>query len=92
MGYSTGRFDGNALVVETGHFTAATLEPRYGVMHTENLRLSERLEVEAATGELVITWVIDDPEYFKEPFTQSERFVRTQRADEPYDCKPGYRQ
>src|SRR5690606_20499506 len=32
MGYSTGRFDGDALVVTTGHFVAATLEPRFGVL------------------------------------------------------------
>src|SRR5687768_11681343 len=34
LGYSTGRFDGAALVIETTNFVAATLEPRYGVMHS----------------------------------------------------------
>jgi hypothetical protein len=92
MGYSTGQFEGKALIVETGHFTAATLEPRYGVLHTQDLKLSERLEVNTATGELEITWVIDDPEYFIEPVTQKEIFVRSQRDPEPYDCEPGYRQ
>jgi hypothetical protein len=92
MGYSTGHFEGKALVVATGHFTAGTLEPRYGVLHTENLKLSERLEVDAATGELEITWVIDDPEYFIEPVTQTELFVRSSRDDATYDCEPGYRQ
>jgi hypothetical protein len=91
MGYSTGRFEGAALIVATGHFIAATLEPRYGVMHTQDLRLTERLEVNAA-GELEITWVIDDPEYFKEPLTQTELFVRSPWDPEPYNCKPGYQQ
>jgi hypothetical protein len=92
MGYSTGRFEGAALLVSTGHFTAGALEPRYGVMHTAELKLSERLEVNAATGELEITWVIDDPRYYKEPYTQTEYFVRSQRDAEPYNCKPGYQQ
>ena len=92
MGYSTGRFEGAALVVSTDHFITAPLEPRYGVMHTADLELTERLEVNSATGELEITWTIDDPEYFIEPFTQKELFVRTQRELQPYDCKPGYQQ
>jgi hypothetical protein len=92
MGHSTGRFEGEALVVSTDHFSAAMLEPRRGVMHTQDLELTETLEVNEDTGELEITWVIDDPAYFKEPLLQTEYFVRTQRASEPYDCKPGYQQ
>jgi hypothetical protein len=92
MGYSTGRFDGDALVVETTNFVAATLEPRYGVMHSAELKLTERLEVNDETHELEITWTIDDPKVFKEPHTQKEIYVRTERGREPYDCKPGYQQ
>jgi hypothetical protein len=92
MGYSTGRFDGDALLIETTNFVAATLEPRYGVMHSADLKLTERIEVNEATHELEITWTIDDPVVFKEPHTQKEIFVRTERWREPYDCKPGYQQ
>lgn len=92
MGYATGHFEGDALVIETSHFSAATLEPRRAVLHTEDLRLSERLEVNADTGELEITWTIDDPDYFTEPLTQTEFFVRSTRDDTPYDCTPGYQQ
>jgi hypothetical protein len=92
MGYSTGRFDGGALVVETTNFVAATLEPRYGVMHSEKLKLTERLEVNPQTHELEITWTIDDPIVFKALHTQKETFVRTERWHEPYNCKPGYQQ
>lgn len=91
MGYSTGRFDGNALIVTTTRFAAGTLEPRRGVMHTEDLTLTERLEVNAG-GELEITWTIDDPAYFTAPLTQKEIFVRSGRDDERYDCRPGYQQ
>jgi hypothetical protein len=92
LGYSTGRFDGDALVVSTTSFLAGVLEPRRGVVHTADLLLTERLEVDAATHELTITWTIDDPEIFKAPHTQKEAFVRTERWHEPYDCKPGYQQ
>jgi hypothetical protein len=92
MGYSTGHFDGKALVVKTDHFVAATLEPRFGVLHTQNLKLGERLAVDSASGDLEITWTIDDPEYFKPGVAQTERFVRSPRAPDPYNCKPGYQQ
>jgi hypothetical protein len=92
MGYSTGRFDGEALVIETTNFTAGVLEPRRAVVHTADLKLTERLEVNPTTHELEITWTIDDPVIFKEPHTQKEVFVRTERWHEPYDCKPGYQQ
>ena len=92
MGYTTGHFEGKALVASTNRFVAATLEPRApGVMHTENLKLRERLEVNAETGDLEITWIIDDPAYFKAPVTQKELYVRSPWYPEPYDCKPGYR-
>jgi hypothetical protein len=92
MGYSTGRFDGGALVIETASFEAGALEPRRAVMHTADLRLTERIEVNPQTHELEITWTIDDPVVFKEPHTQKEVFVRTERWREPYNCKPGYQQ
>jgi hypothetical protein len=92
MGYSVGRFEGETLVVTTTNFVAATLEPRYGVLHTQDLELTEKLAVDAASGDLVITWTIDDPAYFKEPVTQVERFVRSPRDPVPYACKPGYQQ
>ena len=92
MGYAVGRFDGNVLTITTTHFTAATLEPRRAVLHTEDLVLTERLEVNADTGELEISWTIDDPAYFTEPLTQTEYYVRTTRDDTPYDCIPGDQQ
>ena len=92
MGYSTGHFDGAALVIETTNFKAGALEPRYGVMHSESLKLTERVEVNPATHELEISWTIDDPLIFKQRFTQKEAYVRTERWHERYNCKPGYQQ
>jgi hypothetical protein len=92
LGYSTGRFDGNALIIETSNFVAATLEPRERVMHSADLELTERLEVNPQTHDLEITWTIDDPVVFKEPYTQTELYVRSDRWTAPYNCKPGYQQ
>jgi hypothetical protein len=61
-------------------------------MHTADLALTERLAIDPGTRELTIGWTIVDPVIFKEPHSQQEAFVRTERWNERYDCKPGYRQ
>jgi Family of unknown function (DUF6152) len=91
MGYSTGHFEGDTLVVTTDHFVAGTIEPRFGIMHTENLKLIERLEVNAE-GELEITFTIDDPAFFEEPYSLKDLFVRSRWDPEAFNCKPGYQQ
>jgi len=92
MGFPAGRFEGKALVIESTHFSAGALEPRRAVLHTADMKLTERLQVDGATGELEITWTIDDPAYFIGPLTQTESYVRSSREAEPFDCRPGYQQ
>lgn len=91
MGYATGRFEGNALVIDTDHFVAGAIEPRRAIPHTENLKLTERLEVNAE-GELEITMTVDDPAFFAQPFSIKELFVRSPWDPVPYACEPGYKQ
>ena len=42
MGYSVGHWDGDTLVVESNGFNDKTWVSRYGVSHTESLRVTER--------------------------------------------------
>ena len=42
MGYSVGRWEGDTLVVDSNGFNDKTWASRYGVTHTEGLRLTER--------------------------------------------------
>ena len=91
MGYSTGRFDGDALIVSTDHFVAGAIEPRRAIPHTDGLKLTERLEVNA-DGELEITMTIDDLAFFEQPYTIKELFVRSPWDPVPYNCEPGYKQ
>jgi hypothetical protein len=91
MGYSTGRFEADALIITTDHLTAGAIEPRRAIPHTQDLKLTERLDVNAA-GELEITFTIDDPEFFEQPFAFTVPFVRSRWDPEPFNCKPGYQQ
>ena len=68
MGYSVGRWDGDALVVDTIGFKDRTWLDFAGTPHTEQLRITERIR-RTTFGHLEIVQTIDDPAVFKEPLT-----------------------
>ena len=67
MGYSIGRWDGDALVVEsTGYNERTWLENGYP--HSENLRITERFRRDAF-GHLAIEASWSDPKVYEKPWT-----------------------
>jgi hypothetical protein len=87
MGYSTGKWDGDTLVVETSGFTTTTALA--GTRHTDQLRVTERL---TRTAEDTITYeaTVIDPETWTAPWKVSVPLT-TQRGYEvyPYECHEG---
>ena len=73
LGHSTGRWDGNALVVETTGFNDVTWLDRLGRPHSGALRLTERIErVDSDTLEYRIT--VNDPIAYAQPWTGTLTF------------------
>jgi hypothetical protein len=68
LGYSTGRWVGDELVVETTGFTDQTWLDFTGHPHTESLHLTERFR-RVDAGHLEIETTVDDPETYSRPFT-----------------------
>ena len=68
MGYSTGEWDGNELVVETVGMIEDSWLDGLGHPHTEAMKLTERFRRTDA-GHLEIETTIDDPETFSKPVT-----------------------
>ena len=68
MGYSTGRWEGDELVVETVGVTDQSWLDGMGHPHTDRMRVTERFRRRAA-GHLEIQTVIDDPGAYTQPFT-----------------------
>jgi len=68
MGYSTGRWDEDELVVESTGFSEESWLDGLGHPHTESLHLTERFR-RLDAGHLVIETTIDDSETYAEPFT-----------------------
>jgi len=87
MGYSTGKWDGDVLVIETSGFTNKTALA--GTRHTEKLRVVERL---TRTADDTITYesTVIDPDTWTAPWKVSVPLT-TQPGYEvyPYDCHEG---
>lgn len=67
-GYSTGRWDGDTLVVETAGFNDRTWLDRSGHPHSDGMRLTERFRRRDA-GHLEVDVTITDPKAYRTPIT-----------------------
>jgi hypothetical protein len=77
-GFSTGRWDGNTLVVTTTHVKESYLR-RNNVMFTDKARITEYITRHGDI--LTVVGVIDDPVYLEEPYIFSVNYalnIRTQ--------------
>jgi len=70
-GFSTGRWDGDRLVIETSHLKAGFLR-RNGIAHSDRARMTEYLL--RHDDWLTLVTGVDDPIYLDEPFVRSTDF------------------
>jgi hypothetical protein len=66
-GYSVGRWDGDTLVVESNGYNDKTWTSRYGVSHTEQLRVTERYR-RTDFGHLQVEVTYTDPKAYVKPW------------------------
>jgi hypothetical protein len=67
-GYSTGRWEGDALVVESSGFKDQSWIDEWGTPASDRLRLTERVR-RPTYGRLEIQITVDDPKTFTNPFS-----------------------
>ena len=76
LGYSVGRFEDGVLVVETTHFAPGVLrqyveesgQPTRGLLHSDALRVVERISFDPETQTLNVLIVRTDPRFFTRDF------------------------
>lgn len=89
MGFSTGRWDGNELVVETSHIMAGTITNN-GLDHGDDVRMVERYKL-TGDGKLAATQWFSDKSVIE---TDGARYISwTKRPGQyvfPYDCDPSF--
>lgn len=92
MGHSTGRWEGEALVVDTVGIDERSWLDTAGHEHSDKLRLTERFH---KTGENAIQWTVtfDDPVFFTRPWSITRTLTRAKPADRilPYTCNENNR-
>lgn len=89
-GYSVGRWDGDALVVETTNFLPGVLNADSRILHGSQLRITERFELDPATHKLLRRFEAVDPEYFEDAWRGADEVSPAEVAWSEYRCKdPG---
>ena len=66
-GYSVGRWEGDTLVVDSNGFNDKTWTSRYGVSHTDALRMTERYR-RIDVGHLQVEVTVTDPSAYVKPW------------------------
>jgi hypothetical protein len=86
QGFSTGRWEGNSLVVETTHLKAGWMR-RNGLALSDRAHMTERF---IRHGDLLThVYMIEDPVYLTEPLIKTNGFRLTTTVDiQPYPCQP----
>jgi len=86
FGFSRGRWDGTALVVETTQIAAGYFDHE-GTPQSDRIRVTERFTPNADYTRLDYRLTVDDPEYFTEPFELTRYFVwKPENSVHPYEC------
>ena len=75
MGFSTGKYDGDTLVVETVGLNDLTWLDRSGIPHSDALRVTERIR-RPAQDTLEIAFLFDDPKAFTKPWEGKKTYQR----------------
>ena len=76
MGFSTGRYDGDMLIIETSHIKKGWVR-RNGVPMSDRARMTEYLVLNDDL--MTHTFVLIDPIYLSEPLVKSQDFARSAR-------------
>ncbi len=89
-GHSIGRWEGDVLIVVTTHFLPGVLNADSRILHGSKLRITERFELDGATGRLTRRFEAVDPEYFEDVWRGADMVLPADISYSPYRCKdPG---
>jgi len=85
LGYSVGKWDGDALVVDSAGFDDSTLLDNSGLPHSEALHLTERYELSHNGKHLHLRFTIDDPKTYTHSWSAEADYVKRPGYEIPED-------
>jgi hypothetical protein len=78
-GESVGHYEGDTLVIDTIGQNAKTVLDPYRTPHSEKLHVVERWKMTADGEAMDVTFAVDDPDTFNEPWSGTRRYRRVQQ-------------
>lgn len=85
-GHSVGWFEGGTLVIETVGFEAGVLLPHPGLLHSEEMRIVERMTLAEGGNVLLRDYEVTDSKFFTGAFTGSNSWTRSDISVNAYNC------
>lgn len=90
VGFSTGHWEGDELVIETSHIAPSTITNN-GLDHSADIRMVERYRVDPESGRLVATQWFSDPAMIA---NNGVRWIEWEKREGqhvyPYECDPSF--
>ena len=81
-GESVGHYEGDTLVIDTIGLNDKTVVDVYRTPHTEKLHVVERWRIIDGGQMMEVTFTVDDPDAFHQPWSAMRRYRRAQNAAE----------
>jgi hypothetical protein len=78
-GESVGHYEGDTLVIDTIGLNTKTFVDNYRTPHTEKLHVVERWRMVNNRQAMEVTFTVEDPDSFNEPWTGTRRYRRVQQ-------------
>ena len=85
-GHSIGWWEGDTLVVDTVGFSPGVFEPFDGIMHSDEMHVVERFLYNPETRNLVRSYTVTDPLYFKAPVNGQDTMQISAVPHQAYGC------
>ena len=78
-GESVGHYEGDTLVVDTIGLSTKTFVDNYRTPHTDKLHVIERWRMVNDRQAMEVTFTVEDPDSFNEPWSGTRRYRRVQQ-------------
>jgi hypothetical protein len=88
-GHSTGRWDGDTLVVDTIGFDGTSVGDRYGAPSSEQMHVVERISLRHGDQILEVHFWVDDPLVYTQPWVSVVTYPRAERLGKERVCREG---
>jgi hypothetical protein len=85
-GHSTGKWEGETLVVDTVALAPSVLVPMAGIMLSDQAHIVERFSLAPDGMTLTRDYVVEDPLYLKQPFSGRDVMRASKEPYTPYEC------